>query len=133
MVDVASMFKRGKILSELKTFEQASHRIVSYLYNNYTCSYIQYSICPQISSSVNPPSLEAAEPTSVEQEPSITEPKVEIPPEEVTKPEQKLAEDSTEEVIIEPPQLPDPEAVKPSLSTTEVCVLLLCGVGDSVN
>ena len=79
---------------------------------------------------MNPPSLEAAEPTSVEQEPSITEPKVEIPPEEVTKPEQKLAEDSTEEVIIE--QLPDPEAVKPSLSTTEVCVLLLCG-GDSGN
>ncbi len=101
MVDVASMFKRGKILSELKIFEQASHRIVSYLYNNCTCSYIQSSICPQISSSVNPPSLEAAEPTSVEQEPSITEPKVEIPPEEVTKPEQKLAE-----VIIEPPQLP---------------------------
>ncbi len=29
VVDVASMFKRGKILSELKTFEQASHRIVS--------------------------------------------------------------------------------------------------------
>ena len=28
--------------------------------------------------------------------------------------------------------MPDPEAVKPSLSTTEVCVLLLCGVGDSV-
>ena len=84
---------------------------------------------------MNPPSLEAAEPTSVEQEPSIPEPKVGIPPvsEEVTKPEQELAEDSTEEVIIEPPQLPDPEAVKPSLSTTEVCVLLLCGVGDSVN
>ena len=39
MVDVASMFKRGKMLSELKTFEQASHRIVSYLYNNYSCSY----------------------------------------------------------------------------------------------
>ncbi|XP_064383541.1 uncharacterized protein LOC135332133 isoform X2 [Halichondria panicea] len=99
VVDVASMFKREEMLSELKTFEQASHRIIS--------------------SSVNPPSLEAAEPTSVEQEPSITEPKVEISPEEVTKPEQKLAEDSTEEVIIEPPQLPDPEAVKPSLSTTE--------------
>ena len=29
MVDVASMFKRGKMLSELKTFEQAPHRIVS--------------------------------------------------------------------------------------------------------
>ncbi|XP_064383528.1 ankyrin repeat and KH domain-containing protein 1-like isoform X2 [Halichondria panicea] len=99
VVDVASMFKREEMLSELKTFEQASHRIIS--------------------SSVNPPSLEADEPTPVEQEPSITEPKVEIPPEEVTKPEQELAEDSTEEVIIEPPQLPDPEAVKPSLSTTE--------------
>ncbi len=79
--------------------------------------------------SVNPPSLEAAEPTLIVPKSSITEPKVEIPP-KVTKPEQKLAEDSTEEVIIE--QLPDPEAVKPSLSTTEVCVLLLCGVGDSV-
>ena len=104
---------------------------------------------------MNPPSLEAAEPTPIEQEPSIIEPKVEIPPEvtklqqklaeeptitepkveippEVTKPQQKLTEDSKEEVKIEPPQLPDPEAVKPSLSTTEVCVLLLCGVGDSV-
>ena len=29
MVDVASMFKREEMLSELKTFEQASHRIVS--------------------------------------------------------------------------------------------------------
>ncbi len=94
---------------------------------------------------MNPPSLEAAEPTPIEQEPSITEPKVEIPlevtklqqklaeepsitepkveiPPEVTKPQQKLTEDSKEEVKIEPPQLPDPEAVKPSLSTTEVCV-----------
>ncbi len=79
---------------------------------------------------MNPPSLESAEPL-VEQEPSLTKPKVEIPP-EVTKPQQKLTEDSTEEVKIEPPQLPDPEAVKPSLSTTEVCVLLLCGFGDSV-
>ncbi len=77
---------------------------------------------------MNPTSLEAAEPTPIEQEPSITEPKVEIPP-EVTK---QLAEDSKEEVKIEPPQLPDPEAVKPSLSTTEVFVLMLCGVGDSV-
>ncbi len=106
---------------------------------------------------MNPPSLESAEPTPIEQEPSITEPKVEIPPEvtklqqklaeepyasiiepkveippEVTKPQQKLTEDSKEEVKMEPPQLPDPEAVKPSLSTTEVCVLLLYGVGYSV-
>ncbi len=49
---------------------------------------------------MNPPSLESAEPTPIEQEPSIIEPKVEIPP-EVTKPQQKLAEDSKEEVKIE--------------------------------
>ena len=116
MLQVCSNVEKFSLSSK---YLSKHHRIVSYLYNNYTCSYIQ-SICPQ-------------EPTSVEQEPPIPEPKVEIPTEEVTKPEQELAEDSTEEVIIEPPQLPDPEAVKPSLSTTEVCVLWLCGVGDSVN